>query len=50
MWGYANHGWVMGDGGFAGGIGWVISFTTWVLIIAVLVALFRFLWKKGNGK
>lgn len=23
---------------------------TWLLIIAVLVALLRWLWKKGNGK
>lgn len=39
--------------GFGGGqsglvVGSVFSVITWILVIMVLVALFRWLWKKGN--
>lgn len=27
---------------------WILELITWILIIAVLVALFRWLWKKGE--
>lgn len=29
---------------------WVFELVTWALIIAVLAALVRWLWKKGGGK
>lgn len=42
-----NQSWgMMGQGGF-----WlwsILSWATWVLVLVVLVALIRWLWKKGN--
>lgn len=38
--------WMMGSGGiWFGGVFWLI---TWILVIAVLAALVRWLWKKGD--
>lgn len=38
--------WMMGYGG--GWIGGLVGLFTWILIIAILVALLRWLWKKGS--
>lgn len=35
-------------GAFALAVHWALSLVTWVLIIAVLVAILRWLWKKGG--
>lgn len=29
-------------------VAWILSVVTWLLLIMVLVALFRFLWKRGE--
>lgn len=46
---WANHPMMMGWGGTNGiWIHSILALVTWVLIIAVLIALLRWLWKKGD--
>lgn len=37
-----------GGGRVFWGLHWILGLATWILIVAVLVALVRWLWKKGN--
>lgn len=51
MWGYGFGGRGMMDvAGYGAGLGFVLWLITWFLIAIVLIALARWLWKKGNGK
>lgn len=45
---WANHPMMMGMGTNGIWIYSILSLVTWILIIAVLIALLRWLWKKGD--
>lgn len=45
---WANHPMMMGWGANGVWIYSVLSLVTWILVIAVLIALLRWLWKKGD--
>ncbi len=53
-----NNNWVPGQGGYTGwavnpvvaSIHAALSVITWLLVIAILIALLRWLWKMGSRK